>query len=108
VDLVPNHHGERTIFAKMSSSFRRRETEATSVVVRPASNGQHISGEKLSMQRRPSEELAFGLIRGIPDLLRHKTRVASHKLGVVGGASAVLSIGGEGPRNGVGLVRRQL
>jgi hypothetical protein len=63
----------------MGSSFRCRETEATSAVMRPASNSQHISGEELSMQRQPSEELAFGLSRGIPDLLRQKTRVASHK-----------------------------
>jgi hypothetical protein len=99
---------ERAVLAEMGVGLRRNEAKEASGVMLPSSNRQHVSREQLPVKCEPGEKLTLGLRACIPYFLRIEMRVATQELDVVSGASAVRSIRGQSPRDGVWLLRHKL
>jgi hypothetical protein len=59
-------------------------------------------------EEKPCEELAFWLSVCPLNLLRFKSEMTTEELGVISGASAIGTVGCEGPSDGISLLHDQL
>jgi hypothetical protein len=67
----------------------------------PTPNSNHVSGEELSVKRKPGKQFALWLCMRRPNLLRSEAGMGTEELCLISRTGAVIPVGGQKPGYGV-------